>query len=811
VERISILSPEREAGGPAGRTDDGLASWMLEALPGTSVVAFDPDLRVIACAGQSLAGSALGRDAIVGRRLPEVLGAAAFELYADHYARALAGAISMLEAETIDGERIHVSEFSPLRGPDGTVTGAIAVSRDVTEARATQTALAISERYYRELADESSDLQMRLTPEGKIRFASEAAGRVLGYPPAELIGQNLRELMHPDDRRRLDARLAADGGFGGVPRLEARLRHRDGSWRTCESTGRIVPDAQNGAAPELQCAIRDITERRDNEEQRWRWEQTFHSTTRGICISDAHTDLIESVNPAFARMHGGDAADFVGQPLRILLPPHRQAQLSQTLSGIDGEDFVRIEFEHLRLDGSTFPVMAEVLLTRDPGGRPQSLVQWYEDLTERWADEAAHREATDTYETAFASAPMGVALIDFEGRLLRANRALCELLGRDESELLGATTEAFTHPDDLSVTVDAFEHLSTEGTPLSVQKRYLRPDGEIVWAQTRGTAVANSRGEPSHIISHFLDITAIKVAELRQAEATARFETAFADAPIGMAIVGLDGGLVRVNRILCQLGGYSEAELLGMTAEELMHPEDRAGNAEQVHRLIAGEIDRYTQRQRFSTADRTLIWTMLAVSLVRDPDGQPLHFISQIEDISERNRLEAELRHLADHDPLTTLWNRRRFNEELERQVARCRRYKEQAALLLIDLDGFKRVNDTYGHKVGDDLLVSVSEATRNRLRVTDALSRLGGDEFAVLLTNVSLVEAESVAASIRQAIGETEVIAEGLAVSVTGSIGIAILEDGGLNDQQAYVQADAAMYRDKKRTHLRVPGSAIA
>jgi diguanylate cyclase (GGDEF)-like protein/PAS domain S-box-containing protein len=706
---ISALRSGWEGEGRTARVGDETLAWsILASLPGASVVAFDRDLRVIACAGEGLASHGRERATMLGRRLPEILGPAAFALSADHYTRAVAGEASSLEARSADQERLYVTDFSCLREPDGSIGGGVAVSRDVTQERAAQPAVAVSERLRRERADESADVQARLD-----------------------------------------------------------------------------------------------SERRQNEDYRRRWERTFESTTRGICISDATTDLIESVNPAFARMHGRAAADFVGQPLRVLLPEDKQAQLPHTLSSIDGEDFVRLESEHVRHDGSVFAVMVEVLLTRDPLGRALSRIQWYDDLTEQRAAEAARREATETYETAFNNAPMGVAMIGFDGRILRANAALCEMLGRDETELVGSTTQAYTHPDDLAVTAEAFAHHNTQGTPLSVQKRYLRPDGEVVWAQTRGTAVSDGSGARSHIVSHFLDITAVKVAEVSRAEATTRFETAFADAPIGMAIVGLDGRLVRVNRVLCQLSGRTEAGLLQLTVEDLMEPEDRAVNAEHVRRLFTGQTDRYTVQQRFANAHGRLVWTTLAVSLVRDSERRPLYFISQIEDISERKRLEAELQHQADHDSLTKLWNRRRFSEELERQVGRCRRYAEHAALVLIDLDGFKQINDTYGHHVGDDLLVAVADAVAKRSRLTDSVFRLGGDEFAVILTDVSLAQADRIAASIRQTISRARITVNGVELSVNASFGIAGLDRNAVSDQQAFVQADEAMYRDKARLRL--------
>jgi PAS domain S-box-containing protein len=159
-------------------------------------------------------------------------------------------------------------------------------------------------------------------------------------------------------------------------------------------------------------------------------------TTRGICVTDANGNLIESVNPAFARMHGGAIEDFVGLPITALLTAQKQAQLPHQLAKLDAEDFARAESEHVRLDGSAFPVMAEVLASRDAQGRLLYRIAWFDDLTAQHAAEAEHREATEIFETAFSRAPMGVALIGLDGRFLRVNAALCEMLSRSNDELI---------------------------------------------------------------------------------------------------------------------------------------------------------------------------------------------------------------------------------------------------------------------------------------------------------------------------------------------------------------------------------------
>jgi diguanylate cyclase (GGDEF)-like protein len=182
------------------------------------------------------------------------------------------------------------------------------------------------------------------------------------------------------------------------------------------------------------------------------------------------------------------------------------------------------------------------------------------------------------------------------------------------------------------------------------------------------------------------------------------------------------------------------------------------------------------------------------------PEGERL-IVLQAVDISERKRLESELQHLADRDSLTGLFSRRRFQEELEREVSRARRHGRPGALLLLDLDGFKLVNDSFGHAAGDELLTRIGNALRNILRDSDVLARIGGDEFALILPDTDLAAGRVVAEKLIDAVREYGAVTrEDRRASVTVSIGITPVSGGpALDSAKLLIEADLAMYHAKE------------
>jgi diguanylate cyclase (GGDEF)-like protein len=247
--------------------------------------------------------------------------------------------------------------------------------------------------------------------------------------------------------------------------------------------------------------------------------------------------------------------------------------------------------------------------------------------------------------------------------------------------------------------------------------------------------------------------------------------------------------------------------VLEMTSQSLSHPGDADGDMAALGQLLSGQIERYQGDKRYIHASGTTIEASIGVSLIRDADGRPLHFITQVEDVSARKRYESQLRHMANHDPLTGLYNRKRMDEALDAHVARVRRYDATGALLMIDLDHFKQVNDRLGHNAGDEILISVARILQGRVRETDLAARLGGDEFAVLMTEGGAAEAQILAADLSDLIRRRSAVLDGSAPGgLTASIGIAVFDKrANLRPADILVEADTAMYTAKQDGRNRI------
>jgi diguanylate cyclase (GGDEF)-like protein/PAS domain S-box-containing protein len=291
-------------------------------------------------------------------------------------------------------------------------------------------------------------------------------------------------------------------------------------------------------------------------------------------------------------------------------------------------------------------------------------------------------------------------------------------------------------------------------------------------------------------------------AEQRRLQASeAAFRLAFEAAPVGMSVFDMrdePGRFLRVNAAMCRMLGYSRDELLASSIAAITHPEHRDDDLSALQRAIDGKQQSYRTEKRYLRSNGEPIWVSLHTSVVRDANGAALYGITQFEDIGDRRKAHLELARRARVDPLTGLLNRSSLLERVDAAIATAARTGRHGALLFCDLDGFKPVNDTHGHAVGDGLLAVIARRLEAQVRGGDTAARFGGDEFVVVANALDDDELEDLVRRLRNAVAKP-VDVNGTMVSVTMTVGHVSIDPLGTHSPASLLEsADAAMYRLK-------------
>jgi diguanylate cyclase (GGDEF)-like protein/PAS domain S-box-containing protein len=279
-----------------------------------------------------------------------------------------------------------------------------------------------------------------------------------------------------------------------------------------------------------------------------------------------------------------------------------------------------------------------------------------------------------------------------------------------------------------------------------------------------------------------------------------RFRNLLEYAPIGIGVTLLDGRFIHVNQSLCKLLGYTRDELLHMAFIDITHPDDSIQNQETDRQLLDGGVNSSRIEKLCVRKDRKTVWVQVTTSVLRDNSDTPLNFIRHIEDITERKCIQEEIRQLAYYDDLTGLPNRRLLLDRLNQALAQAQRYHRALAVMFLDLDRFKEINDSYGHGVGDELLKVVAARLALCVRGGDTVSRHGGDEFVIILSEIAQQQDATLVAKKILKLLRDPIVIQGRELQITISIGIAIYSvNGGDDAMQLLKKADVAMYAAKE------------
>jgi diguanylate cyclase (GGDEF)-like protein/PAS domain S-box-containing protein len=525
---------------------------------------------------------------------------------------------------------------------------------------------------------------------------------------------------------------------------------------------------------------------------------------RDAIITYRPDGTITSWNPAAERIFGYAAEEAIGRSITLLNPPGADDAIAADAGEIGAGE---VPAQRLTRDGRILDVSLSVtpMLGLDGTALVSTIVR---DLTAEKIAEEERRRLTAAVE----SSADAVAMADASGCFTSWNAAAQSLLGWRADEILGRPVTDIVPQDRQAELAELMKGVAAGRPVVRRETRRLRRDGVEIDVELSITPIMDEDGRLVARTIILRDTRERRAAERALAQSEERFRRSFRDSGIGMAIVELDGpGLGRVlevNEALAAITGYPEEALHAMEPLATVHPTDLPELAADFTRLAAGALPVIRHEVRMLDASGATLWTAITASLVRDGDGEPQHVVLQTQDISDRKRFEGQLQHLADHDALTGLFNRRRFEEELRRELSSAQRYRTPGAVLVLDLDHFKLVNDTLGHAAGDQLIQIVAELVRGRLRESDILSRMGGDEFAIILPHCGIAESRHLAESLLQEIRDDALAATTSGVGrVSGSIGIAPFGPGtqALGAEDVLAQADIAMYDAKEDGRDRV------
>jgi diguanylate cyclase (GGDEF)-like protein/PAS domain S-box-containing protein len=599
------------------------------------------------------------------------------------------------------------------------------------------------------------------------------------------------EQLPPDARATVAALLASAGGPGWEARLrlpgpgedpcEVALRTGDDGGVDVEITGAGDPPPPPG--PHVDGAIRGLDER------------LLELAHLGVWVidTDGRTTF---TNRRMAELLGWEPEELRDRPLLAMVDDADRWRVAALFDRRrrGGGELHDVRFRR-RDGGEVWTILATTPVVE--GDEVSAVVTVVTDVTDRHAREQQLSEAERRFRSSFEDAPVGKALVDGDGRLLEINRALARTLGEEPARLAGTRLADLLHGDDRGATAElARRALDDDLDGFHVDARLRHADGHAVWVELDASVVRGDQARAPRIVLHVEDISGRKAAESTSREAVARFQAAFTHAPIGMAIVELDGGIREANPGLCRMLGLDAEVVRSSNLLALADPEDTDELERRLAELREGRTRSLRIELRLVAADGHTLWTLLSAGVVEDDDGRPAYAVAQAEDITERRSAEHDLVHQTLHDPLTGLGNRLLLKDQLHQALAIVG--EVPFAVMFLDLDRFKSVNDTHGHDAGDALLVGVGERLRRIVRGGDTVARLGGDEFAIIAQGIADMKAASAMADKVRAALRAPFHVGSLDLNVTASVGVVIGSGEYATGDQLLRDADVAMYRAK-------------
>jgi len=742
---------------------------------------------------------------------------------------------------TRDGCRIGVSlSVSPIEDGSGNVTGTASVFRDITQRLEAEKKLHLAAQ----VIENSQEGVIITDASNHIISVNPTFTAITGYAPQEVIGKTPSVLSSGMQGKEFYQAMWASINTTGHWEGEIWDRRKNGELY-CEALSVSTVKNPRGEIVYHTAIFSDITERKQAEEERDRLAAIVENSNDAI-ISHGLDRTILTWNAAAERLLGWSAQEAIGQSIHLIVPPERRGENARYRELVQ-KGFAVPAYDTVRLakDGRRIDVSLSQSAIKNERGEVVAVSLFLRDITERVV--STRRRAMEHAVTRVLAE--SATLHEAMPKLIRT---MCEAMdwAYGARWVWNEAEQRLCRAEHWSAFAAEFEAADRDywlrlgsGGPGGLLRR--------AWLAKQTTWLTDIQAEPSFrrkpscakfglrsaysfpiragntvigVMEFFgrevrrpdemlLQITESigrqigqfiqrKEAEEALAMSEERFRATFEQAAVGMALRGIDPRnprWLRVNQKLCDILGYTREELLQLTSVDITPPEDRDTAIDYNEKILRGEVTSYSREKRYVRKDGQIIWANISLSAVQDADGRPAYVISAIQDITERKQAEERIDFLAQYDVVTGLPNRRLFADRLTLAMARDKRLGSMTALLHLDLDRFKQINETLGHSAGDEALQMITVRLRERLREVDTIARLGGDEFAVILESVTEKgQALRVAEKIMGAMADPLVL-KGEEVFVTASIGIAVYPADADSMEKLIENAELAMYQAKQ------------
>ncbi len=675
-----------------------------------------------------------------------------------------------------------------------------AVERELRAAAERKAARLARSEHLRRLAsifDSALDAVVTMDAGGQITDWNPIAETIFGWSKSEVVGRSVADTIMPKRYRQahnagLRHFLATGDGPVLNQRLELAALHRDGHEFPIELS---ISATLSGSSHIFSAFIRDITERQRTVEalraSEARYRQIVETAFEGVWIIDSN-NITTFVNPRMADMLGYPPEKMLGKPVLAFMDPDAQAAFAANREGRQEAHQPEHEFRFRRKDGSELWVLLESSPDLDAEGNYRGSLAMVTDVTDRRRGQEALRRLAGMVATSTDA----IMAVDMTGSILNWNRGAERMYGYTAEEIIGRSISTITpeaKADELTTILERARRGEAVDLVETLRKR---KDGSLVEVSISFSTLADIDGTVIATTGIHRDISIAKRAAEALQASEERYRRIVDTAYEGIWVIDAQNLTTYVNPRMGEMLAYTVEEIVGRSVLDFLDTEARASFADNQPSRVKGIS---AQREvRFTRKDGADLWTLLSIRPNFDEAGHYEGSLAMAMDITERRRVQKALEYQALHDALTGLPNRLLLTERLGEALVSAGSAHEQVAVLILDLDHFKEVNETFGLLAGDRLLEQVGPRLHSEIGAEDMVARLSGDEFAVLLTNTDAIAATVKAQGLIEAL-ERPFEVEGQHLDVAMSIGIAIFPDDGDDPDTLLRRADIALFVAKQ------------